>query len=61
MAQSLLDSKIQEYFRSLQNLTRHYHRRNKKQTHRKKRKYLKKVLNKIGPTIEPCGTPDVIV
>ena len=61
MAQSLLDSKIQDYFWSWQKLTRHYHWRNKEQTHRKKKKYLKKVLNKIGPTIEPCGTPDVIV
>ena len=29
--------------------------------HRKKKKSLKKILNKIGPTIEPCGTPDFIV
>ena len=29
--------------------------------HRKKKKLLMKILNKIGPTIEPCGTPDVIV
>ena len=27
----------------------------------KKKKSLKKILNKIGPTIVPCGTPDVIV
>ena len=25
------------------------------------KKLLKKILNKIGPAIEPCGTPDVIV
>ena len=28
--------------------------------HRKKKKTLKKILNKIRPTIEPCGTPDFI-
>ena len=29
--------------------------------HSKKKKLLKKILNKIGPTIEPCGTPDFMV
>ena len=29
--------------------------------HRKKKKSLKKILNKTGPTIEPCGTPDFVV
>ena len=29
-------------------------------TNIKWKKSLKKMLNKIGPTIEPCGTPDII-
>ena len=29
--------------------------------HRKKKKIVEEIWNKIGPNIEPCGTPDVIV
>ena len=61
MTQPLSDLKcLQDY---LAKLDKYYHRRNYGQTHytRIRKKSLKKKLNKIGPTIEPCGTLDVIV
>ena len=53
---------LEDYLGSLQNLRRYYHRRNYEQTrYAGQKKSLKIILNKIGPTIEPCGTPDLLL